>query len=194
MPLQSHMSRPAPPAAPPAISAVCAVERATEWASVDRDRTAQAQAKTGTESTQVTTADPSINLIKYYDCYKHTVPYIYVHTYTYRLSGTMLWFTTLLALLQLPVLQPSWWSALPVNQTTSRCRGRPHRVLSSTWLWLRMQRASGGPVTLAAPPARYLVYPVDSSTESMLQVSMKSVLAARATLKWFIQVGIYGQV
>lgn len=52
-----------------------------------------------------------------------------------------------------------------------------------------MQRAFSGPVTPAAPTARYLACLVGSSIRSTSLVLMKSVSEPRAILKWFIQVG-----
>lgn len=84
-------------------------------------------------------------------------------------------------LVQLPALRPSWGSTPLASQTTSLCRGKPRRAPSPTWLWLRMRKDISGRVTPAAPPVRYLLCPVGSSTESTPSVSMKSASEPRAT-------------
>lgn len=105
------------------------------------------------------------------------------------LSCTQFWFFLPLSP-QLPAPQPSWCLTHPVDQKTSRCHGNHRRALSPTWLWQRMQRATSGPVTPAAPPARSLDSYVDSGTKCTQLVLMKSASEPRATWKWFTQVDI----
>lgn len=114
----------------------------------------------------------------------------------WHVPGHPLWadmlnvFSVLMPLLQLPALRPSCVSTPPANPTTSRCRGSPRRARWPTWPWRRTKRGGGGPVTPAAPPARYQACSVDSSTGSMLLELMPRATEPWVTFKWFAQVGV----